>query len=158
MGCCHGFAMTTGDDMLNKAMCLVAGLGLLGANLAQAQEARTAGEQLEVAHIHLGVKDVASALAWFERVFQWQPVFQDARMAILSAKPIGIVLDKGESDAVATLSFQSKDVDLDFRRLIGRGAVSLEAPNDKPYGVRGAYIKGPGLLTIELEGPLKNHK
>jgi predicted enzyme related to lactoylglutathione lyase len=141
--------------MLNKMMCLAMGLGLLSANTALAQQTSAEGEKLEMGHIHLGVKDIPSALAWFDKVFQWKPVFQDERMAILPVKPIGIILDKTETDAVATLGFQSKDVDVDFQRLVGRGAVSLEAPNDKPYGVRGAYIKGPGSLKIELEGPLK---
>jgi len=144
--------------MLTKAMCLAAGLGLLGADVSVPQQAGTQGEKLQVAHIHLGVKDIPSALAWFERVFQWKPVFQNERMAILPVKPMGVILDKSENDAVATLGFQSNDVDSDYQRLVGRGAVSLEAPNDKPYGVRGAYIKGPGSLTIELEGPLKNPK
>jgi len=141
--------------MLKQAMCLTAGLGLLSAEVSLAQQAGTEGQTVEVSHIHLGVRDIPSALAWFDRVFRWKPAFHDGRMAVLPAKP-GIILDKSEHDAVATLSFQSKDVDKDYERLVGRGAVSLEAPNDKPYGVRGAYIKGPGSLTIELEGPLKN--
>jgi predicted enzyme related to lactoylglutathione lyase len=140
------------------AVCLIAGLGLLSMDVSLAQQAGKQGEKLEVAHIHLGVKNIPSALAWFEKVFQWKPVFQDERMAILPVKPMGVILDKSENNAVATLSFQSKDVDKDYHRLVGRGAVSLEAPNDKPYGVRGAYVKGPGSLKIELEGPLKNPK
>jgi predicted enzyme related to lactoylglutathione lyase len=144
--------------MLKKAMWLAAGLGLLSAEVSMAQQVGTQGEKLEVGHIHLGVKDIPSALAWFEKVFQWKPVFQNARMAILPVQPMGVILDRSENDAVATLSFQSNDVDRDYQRLVGRGAVSLEAPNDKPYGVRGAYIKGPGSLTIELEGPLKDPK
>jgi predicted enzyme related to lactoylglutathione lyase len=145
-------------NMLKNAMCLAAGFGLLSATVSLAQQAGTEGEKLEVGHIHLGVKDIPSALAWFEKVFHWKPVYHDERMAMLALKPMGIILDKSENDAVATLGFQSKDVDKDYQRLVGRGAVSLEAPNDKPYGVRGAYIKGPGSLKIELEGPLKNPK
>lgn len=141
---------------MKMTMCLAAGLGLFSAGVSLAQQAGTEGEQLQVSHIHLGVKDVPSALAWFERVFQWKPVYQDARMAILPVKPMGVILDKTDNDAVATLSFQSEVVDQDYARLVGRGAVSLEAPNDKPYGVRGAYLQGPGSLKIELEGPLKH--
>jgi len=113
---------------------------------------------LQVGHIHLGIKDLPAAVSWFERVFHWKPVFRNERMAVLPVKPTGVILDKSENDAVATLGFQSNDVDADYARLLGGGAVSLEAPTDKPYGVRGAYIKGPGSLTIELEGPLKNPK
>lgn len=140
--------------MLKRAVCLAVGLAWLGVDAASAQQGKKEGETLEVAHIHLGVTDIPAALAWFERVFQWKPVYQVERMAILPSSPMGIILDKTPNDAVATIGFQSKDVDTDYRRLVGRGAVSLEAPNDKPYGVRGAYIKGPGSLTIELEAPL----
>jgi catechol 2,3-dioxygenase-like lactoylglutathione lyase family enzyme len=142
--------------MLKGAVSLAVVLGLLSVEVAVAQQAGAGLETLEVGHIHLGVKDLPAALAWFERVFQWKPVFRNERMAVLPVKPTGVILDKSENDAVATLGFQSNDVDADYARLLGRGAVSLEAPDNKPYGVRGAYIKGPGLLTIELEGPLKN--
>ena len=144
--------------MLKRATYLAVALGLLSGEVSVAQKAGTGVETLEVGHIHLGVKDLSAALSWFERVFQWKPVFRNERMAVLPVKPTGVILDKSENDAVATLGFQSNDVDLDYARLLGRGAVSVEAPNNKPYGVRGAYVRGPGLLTIELEGPLKNPK
>jgi glyoxalase/bleomycin resistance protein/dioxygenase superfamily protein len=144
--------------MLGRAMYLAVALGLLSVEVSVAQQVGTGAETLEVGHIHLGFKDPAAALSWFERVFQWKPVFRNERMAVLAVKPTAVILDKSENDAVATLGFQSNDVDVDYARLLGRGAASLEAPNNKPYGVRGAYIKGPGLLTIELEGPLKNPK
>lgn len=115
-------------------------------------------QTLEVGHIHLAVRDLPSAVAWFETVLQLKPTFQDQRLAVLPVKPTAIILDKADGDAAATLGFQSTNVDRDFQLLTGRGAVPLEAPNDKPFGVRGAYIKGPGSLTIELEGPLKDPK
>ena len=144
--------------MLKRAISFAMGLGLLSAEAAMAQKPGTDGEKLKVGHIHLGVKDVPSALAWFENVFQWKPTYQDERMAMLAVKPMGIILDKSDNDAVATLGFESKNVDKDYERLIRRGAVPIEAPNDKPFGVRSAYIKGPGGLKIELEGPLKKPK
>jgi catechol 2,3-dioxygenase-like lactoylglutathione lyase family enzyme len=141
-----------------RAMGLAVGLALLSADVVLAQAAGSKGEKVQVDHIHLGVTDIPTALAWFESVLQWKPVFQDERMAVLPATPIGIILDKTETNAEATIGFKSIDVDEDYQRLIGRGAVSLEAPNDKPYGVRSAYVKGPGALKIELEGPLKKSK
>jgi predicted enzyme related to lactoylglutathione lyase len=141
--------------MLRTAMGIAAGLGLLVAGVSPGQEAAPEGENLEMDHIHLEVKDIPSALAWFERIFQWKPTYRDERMAVLAPKPMTIILDKSPNDAVATLSFRSTDVDKDYERLVSRGAVSLEAPDDKVYGVRGAYLKGPGSLRIELEGPLK---
>jgi catechol 2,3-dioxygenase-like lactoylglutathione lyase family enzyme len=144
--------------MLKNMMNVAAGLGLLSVSVLLAQDAVPRGEKLEMGHIHLGVTDVAAAVAWFEAVFQLKPGYQDERMAVLAFKPMTIILDRSANDAVATLSFQSNNVDSDYERLIGRGAVSVEAPNDKPYGVRGAYIKGPGSLKIELEGPIKKPK
>ena len=146
--------------MLKQVMCLAVGLAWVSPDVALAQTggASSAGEKLQVDHIHIGVTDVPAALAWFERVFQWKPVFQNQRMAVLPVTPMGLILDQTDTNAAATLSFKSDDVDADYQRLIGRGAVSLEAPNDKPYGVRGAYVKGPGSLKIELEGPLKKPK
>jgi catechol 2,3-dioxygenase-like lactoylglutathione lyase family enzyme len=141
--------------VLAYAIRIAAGLGLLSAHAALAQQTAREDEKLELDHIHLGVKDIPSALAWFERVFQLKPTYQDDRIAMLTLKPMTIILDKSSADAVATLSFRSNDVDKDYERLVGRAAVSLAVPSDKPYGVRGAYIKGPGSLTIELEGPLK---
>ncbi len=142
--------------VIKKAMYLGVALGLLSVEVSMAQQAGAGVETLQVGHVHLGVKDLPAAISWFERVFQWKPVFRNERMAVLPVKPTGVILDKSENDAVATLGFQSNDVDVDYARLLSRGAVSLEAPNNKPFGVRGAYIKGPGSLTIELEGPLKN--
>ena len=141
--------------MLRHAMGIAAGLGLLVSGVSLAQKPAPEGEKLEMDHIHLGVTDIASALAWFERVLEWRPTYQDGRMAVLAPKPITIILDQAASDAVATLSFRSTDVDKDYTRLVGRGAVSLGVPADRPYGVRSAYLKGPGSLKIELEGPLK---
>jgi uncharacterized glyoxalase superfamily protein PhnB len=113
---------------------------------------------MEMGHIHLGVKDIPTVVAWFDTVLHQKPTYQDERMAVLDFKPMTIILDKSASDAVATLSFRSSDVDKDYEKLLSRGAVSTEAPNDKPYGVRGAYLRGPASLKIELEGPLKKPK
>jgi hypothetical protein len=144
--------------MLRAAMGIAVGLGLLSGGVSMVQKAAPQTERLELDHVHLGVKDIPSALAWFERVLLSEPTYQDERMAILALKPMTIILDNSSTDAVATLSFRSKDVDMDYERLVSRGAVPLGVPDDKPYGVRGAYIKGPGSLKIELEGPLKAQK
>ena len=109
---------------------------------------------MKIGHIHVGVRDIPSALSWFEKVLQWKPTFQNDRMAVVQTEPIHIILDVEEVDAPVTIAFTSNNVDADYKRLIGRGAVSLEEPNDKPYGVRAAYIRGPGALKFEIEGPL----
>ena len=133
------------------------GLILLG-QLAMAQRSAPQPRVMAIGHLHLGVKDIPAALRWFEQVLQWKVAYRDDRIAVLASKPIGIILDHAASDAVVTISFESKDVDGDYRQLLARGANSLKAPIDKPYGVRGAYLRGPGALTIELEGPLLEKK
>lgn len=35
--------------------------------------------------------------------------------------------------------------------MAARGATILEAPKDRGYGARVAYLEGPGALKIELE-------
>jgi len=34
-------------------------------------------------------------------------------------------------------------------------AETIEAPQDRPWGARAAYLKGPGGLTVEIEQLLK---
>ena len=109
---------------------------------------------MEIGHIHVSVRDLPSALAWFDKVLGWKAGYKSDRMAILDSKPIHVILDAGEADTQAIIAFASEDVDADYRRLVGRGAAVLEEPTDKPYGVRAAYIKGPGALKFEIEGPL----
>ena len=41
-----------------------------------------------------------------------------------------------------------------FRAVIERGAVSIEPPTNKEWGVRTAYFTGPAALKCEIEGPL----
>ena len=41
-----------------------------------------------------------------------------------------------------------------FRAVIERGAVSIEPPTNKEWGVWMAYFKVPGALKCEIEGPL----
>ena len=35
------------------------------------------------------------------------------------------------------------------------GAVSIEAPREMPWGVKSAFVQGPGMLTIEIEELLR---
>lgn len=105
-------------------------------------------------HIHLGVRDLGAALAWLEKVWQLKPQFQNDRMATIAFGSFILILDATEADSVATIGFESDDCDRDFRAVVERGAVALEPPSDKPWGVRAAYIQGPGQLKFEIEGPV----
>ena len=105
-------------------------------------------------HIHLPVRDLNAAIAWFEEVLQVQSGFRDERMATFSFSSLTLIVDQADIDVFATVGFESEDCDRDFRTLVKRGAVPLEPPTDKDWGVRTAYIQGPGKLKFEIEGPV----
>jgi hypothetical protein len=106
-------------------------------------------------HIHVGVRDLRGALEWLDRVWQVKADFQNERMATLSFGNFILILDSSETDSVATIGFESDDCDGDFQAVVGRDAVAIEAPSDRRWGVRCAYIQGPGALKFEIEQPLK---
>jgi uncharacterized glyoxalase superfamily protein PhnB len=75
-------------------------------------------------------------------------------MATLQFGAFILILDAAAEDSSATIGFESDDCDRDYRAVIQRGAVDLEAPANQPWGVRAAYLRGPGRLKFEIEGPL----
>jgi uncharacterized glyoxalase superfamily protein PhnB len=75
-------------------------------------------------------------------------------MAVLQFGPILLVLDQDEDETVTTIGWATADCDADFRTLVGRGAQVIEEPADRSWGVRVAYLKGPGRITLELEQEL----
>lgn len=105
-------------------------------------------------HVHLSVRDLSGALEWLQRIWQVEPAFQNERMATLQFGAFILILDAAAEDGPATLGFESDDCDRDYRAAMARGAVSLEAPANQPWGVRAAYLRGPGGLKFEIEGPL----
>jgi predicted enzyme related to lactoylglutathione lyase len=102
-------------------------------------------------HVHLGVKNLPLALQWLEKVWQLRPTFQDERMASLPFGKLTIILDAAPADTAATVGFESQNCDDDARAIKSRGGVVLEEPKDRPWGVRSAYIQGPGALKFEIE-------
>jgi predicted enzyme related to lactoylglutathione lyase len=102
-------------------------------------------------HVHLGVKDLAAALEWLDRIWQVRSTFRNERMATLPFGPLTLILDASEQDSPATIGFDSDDCDADFRAVEARGALVLERPTDRPWGARSAYIQGPGALRFEIE-------
>lgn len=105
-------------------------------------------------HVHLGVKDLPAALQWLDRVWQLRPTFQNERMATLPFGELTIILDASAADTAATVGFDSQDCDADFQAVRSRGGIVFEEPKDRPWGVRSAYIKGPGALKFEIEQAL----
>src|SRR5215472_18329991 len=107
-------------------------------------------------HIHLRIRDLNAAVGWFETVLLVHPGFRNERMAIFSFNSLTLILDTANDDVSATLGFESDDCDRDYRAVVERGAVALEPPMNKPWGVRTAYFKGAGELKFEIEGPIAN--
>ena len=106
-------------------------------------------------HIHVAVRDLSGALAWLERVWEVKSEFQNETMATLVFDDFTLILDSAEADSLATIGFESDNCDRDFDAAVGRGAICLQSPENKPWGIRSAYIQGPGRLRFEIEGPLK---
>jgi catechol 2,3-dioxygenase-like lactoylglutathione lyase family enzyme len=105
-------------------------------------------------HIHFQVRDLSAAIDWFGAILQVHPGFQNERIATFSLGSLTIIVDAGSVDSPATLGFESDDCDRDYRAVIDRGAVALDPPTNKEWGVRAAYFKGPGALKCEIEGPV----
>ncbi len=106
---------------------------------------------MKLGHLHAGVVDLEAAVRWMERVWGIQAKFRNGGMAAFDLGSAGLVLDAADADAVVTIAFESDSCDEDFRQVTGRGARGMEPPADRPWGVRVAYIEGPGKLTFEIE-------
>ncbi|MCI0402276.1 MAG: VOC family protein [Acidobacteria bacterium] len=102
-------------------------------------------------HIHFRVRDLSAAIGWLEQVWDVQPTFRNERMAVIPFDSITLILDSADQESIATVGFASENCDKDYHRVIAKGAVSEEAPSDRPWGARTAYVRGPGGLRFEIE-------
>ena len=93
-------------------------------------------------------------MRWFDTIMQIRPGFHNERMATFSFNSMTLIFDAAPVDVSATIGFESQDCDRDFQIVLGRGAIPLEHPSNKPWGVRTAYFRGPGELRFEIEGPI----
>jgi hypothetical protein len=105
-------------------------------------------------HLHIAVRDLPGALDWLAKVWGTGPTFENGQMAVLSLHGASLVLDAADEDSTATIGFASDNCDEDYRLAVERGAETLEAPADRAWGVRSAYLRGPGQLTFEIEQEL----
>ncbi len=110
---------------------------------------------MKMSHVHCRVRDLAAAARWFEQMWQVTPVMHNERMAWLGFGEFGVILDAAPADSAVTLGFDSEDCDADYRTVKDRGAETIEAPQDRPWGARTAYLKGPGGITVEIEQLMK---
>ena len=102
-------------------------------------------------HVHFKVKNLNAALDWLEGIWETKPVFQNPRMAVIPFGDLTYVLDADEEDSPATIAFQTENCDEEFANVVRRGAQVIAKPEDQSWGVRAAYLKGPGRLTFEIE-------
>jgi catechol 2,3-dioxygenase-like lactoylglutathione lyase family enzyme len=110
---------------------------------------------MKLNHIHFAVRDLPAAIGWLEQMWDVRPTFRNERMAEIPFGSIVLILDSADQESIATVGFESENCDRDYGRVIGKGAIAEEAPSDKPWGARTAYIKGPGGLRFEIEQPLR---
>jgi len=102
-------------------------------------------------HIHIRVADISETVHWFETFLELRPNYRDHTMAMYPFGEMAILFDKSDRAMPVTIGFSSDDCDADFCRLVELGAMALKEPADQADGVRSAYLKGPGDLTIEIE-------
>ena len=103
--------------------------------------------------VRLDVKDLPAAVSWLDKALGWKPAYQNEKRAVIASRGAKLELDAAAADSTLTLALVSDDADADYHRLLERGAVSIEAPSDRPSGLREAYLRGPGGLTLEIDGP-----
>lgn len=122
---------------------------------AEAKEKNPAPLTVTLSHIHVGVKDLKEVSQSIRKLWDIEPNYQDERMSSISFGKFTIIFDLSEEVAPVTIGFDSKNCDVDSQKLISRGAAIKETCQNKPWGVRATYIKGPGNLIFELEQPIK---
>jgi catechol 2,3-dioxygenase-like lactoylglutathione lyase family enzyme len=107
-------------------------------------------------HLHVPVRDLPAALDWLATVWEVRPSFLDpgGAMAVVSVHGASLILDRADEDGTVTIGFTSDNCDADHRQAADRGAETLEEPIDRSWGVRAAYILGPGGITFEIEQPI----
>lgn len=106
---------------------------------------------MKLNHFHVYVKELEKAISWFENVWSLKPSYQSDVMASFHQDGFTFILDIADDDVVSTIGFESSNCDQDFEEVTSKGAKVIEKPSDKPWGVRAAYIQGPGKLTLEIE-------
>jgi catechol 2,3-dioxygenase-like lactoylglutathione lyase family enzyme len=109
---------------------------------------------MQLNHVHFRIRDLGAAVDWFDKVLRIQPGFRNNQMATFSFNSMTLILDAAADDVSATVGFESDDCDRDFETVVARGALAVEPPTNKLWGVRTAYFKGPGELKFEIEGPV----
>jgi catechol 2,3-dioxygenase-like lactoylglutathione lyase family enzyme len=110
---------------------------------------------MKIGHIHIGFKDLDAAVEWMNHNLEVEPGFRNANMAAFYFDGIGFVFDRSEEDSAIAVALSAESCDADFKKFLSKGVKVLEAPANQPWGVRTAYVEGPGKVTVEIEETLK---
>lgn len=113
---------------------------------------------MKVSHMHLGFKNLEGAVCWMKDVLAKEPGYRNANMATFDFENTSLVFDQSDDDTVLTFGVKTLDCDRAFAEMQRRGAVALDEPTDQPWGVRAAYIQGPGGVTLEIEQTMRSSK
>lgn len=110
---------------------------------------------MKISHIHLSFVDLKNAVQWMKKILLKDPGYQNDNMAVFSFENLEYVFDQGEKNTDVTIALGSINCEVDFKTLSTRGAATIELPSTQPWGVKTAYIKGPGAVVFEVEEVLK---
>lgn len=106
---------------------------------------------MDLNHFHVYVRELSPAVEWFQSVCGARLTHRGENMASLTVDPMQLLLDRADEDARITIGFATEDCDADFAAVVAKGVEVIEPPTDRPWGVRAAYLRGPGAVTVELE-------
>ena len=110
---------------------------------------------MEVSHMHLGFKNREGAISWMKDVLDKEPGYRNANMATFDFENTSLAFDQSDDDTVLTFAVRTLDCDRALAEMRKCGAVALDEPTDQPWGLRTAYIQGPGGITLELEQTIR---
>lgn len=105
----------------------------------------------QIAHVHVYVKDRPAAVEWLTSIWGVTPDAQDPEMSLFTFGTTQLVINDAAEDVPATIAFDSTDCVHDFAKVIEQGAIAKSQPKDMPWGVKAAFVKGPGEITFEIE-------
>jgi hypothetical protein len=107
----------------------------------------------QIAHVHVFVSDRPAAVEWLMTVWEAEPVAEDHEMSLFIFGSTQLVINDVADDIPSTVEFTSDNCDRYYRDVVARGAVSVDPPEDMPWGVRAAFVQGPGKLTFDAAYP-----
>ncbi|MFQ5352618.1 MAG: VOC family protein [Candidatus Binatia bacterium] len=111
-------------------------------------------EVTQIGHVHVYVSDRPKAVDWLKTVWGTDPIAEDHEMSLFVFGSTQLVVNDVDEDILSTIAFISDDCERDYREAIAKGAVAVHEPQDKPWGVKAAFLEGPGKLIFEIEETL----